>query len=205
MPASVAVERSGAGRGEGPGGAHPGEVTDPDHLTVAGGETRMPAREVLRAGLAAGVVAGAAMAVTLMFIAEVSDVPTALPGIASSTWTPLTGITSFFFGADAFAGSFKVLSIGFGALWHLVNAALAGVIGAILLFWLLGPRPHPVAAMIVGWLYGLTVQILALNLAVNAIDDLNIVHRALPPWGWWVGHTAFGATLGLALGQRGRT
>jgi len=195
---------SPAGRGEGPGGVLAGEVTDPDRLTVADGEERMPARELLRAGLMAGLVAGGVMALVLMSIAEVSDVPTPVPGIASSTWTPLTAITSLLFGPGAFASSFEVLSIGFGALWHMLNAALAGVIGVALLVWLLGPRPHPIAAMILGSLYGLSVQIVALSLAVNAIDDPNIVYRALPPWGWWVAHSAFGATLGLALAQRGR-
>lgn len=97
-----------------------------------------------------------------------------------------------------------MLSIGFGALWHLVNAALAGVIGVGLLVWLLGPRPHPVAAMALGFVYGLSVEVLALNLVVNAIDDPNVVYQALPQWGWWVGHAAFGATLGLTLAQRER-
>ena len=204
-PASVPVERSGAGRGEGPGGAHPGAVTAPDRPTVAGAETRMAASELVLAGVAAGLVAGAAMALVLMFVAEVSAEPTAVAGIASSTWTPLTAITSFLFGADAFAASFEVLSIGFGLLWHLVNAVLAGVIGAALIIWLLGPRPHPVAAGLVGFVYGLSVEVLALNLVVNAIDDPNIVYEALPQWGWWVGHAAFGATLGLVLGRRRRT
>lgn len=193
---------SGLGRGEGPGGADPAEVTAPDRLTVAGDDTRMPARELLRTGLRAGLVAGAVMALTLVSIAEVADKPTAVADITSSTWTPVTAITSFGLGPGAFAASFEVLSIAFGLLWHLVNAALAGLAGAALLIWLLGPRPHPVAAMGMGFLYGLTLQIVVLNLTVNAIENPNVVYEALPPWGWWVAHAAFGATLGLALARR---
>ncbi len=199
---AASAAHSGVGRGEGPSGAEPAEVTAPDRLTVAGDDTRMPARELLRTGLRAGLLAGAAMALALVSIAEVADEPTAVAGIASSTWTPLTAITSFLLGPDAFAASFEVLSIAFGLLWHLVNAALAGLVGAALLIWLLGPRPHPVAAMGMGLLYGLTLQIVVLNLTVNAIEDPNVVYEALPPWGWWVGHAAFGATLGLALARR---
>ncbi|HEV2771172.1 MAG TPA: hypothetical protein VGV40_13395 [Solirubrobacteraceae bacterium] len=200
LPAS-----SPAGRGEGPGGALPGEVTAPDRLTVTGEETGMPARELLRAGLMGGLVAGVVMALVLMSIAEVSAEPTAVRGIASSTWTPLTAITSFFFGPGAFASSFELLSIAFGALWHLLNAVLAGLIGAALIVWLLGPRPQPFGAMVVGLLYGLCVQIVALSLTVNAVEDPNSVYQALPGWGWWVAHGAFGATLGLALTQRERS
>lgn len=165
----------------------------------------MSARQVLRAGLGAGVAGGAVMALALMSIAEVAAEPTAVPGVSSSTWTPLTAITSFLFGSDAFAGSFQVLPIAFGALWHAVNAALAGVVGGALIIWLLGPRPHPVTAMSVGLLYGLVLEILVLNLVVNGIQDVLTVYEALPPWGWWVGHAAFGSTLGLALAARQRT
>lgn len=182
----------------------PGAVTAPDRLGMAGAQTRMPARELLRAGLGAGVAAGAAMALTLMLIAEIAAEPTPVPGVSSSTWTPLTAITSFLFGLDAFAGSFQILPIAFGAAWHLLNAVVAGVVGVALLVWLLGPRPHSVATMGLGILYGLTLEILVLNLAVNAIQDANIVYEALPQWGWWVAHAAFGSTLGLALARRRR-
>lgn len=182
----------------------PGAVTDPDRLRVKGAHPRMSARELLGAGLGAGVAAGAAMALTLMLVAEIAAQPTAVPGISSSTWTPLTAITSFLFGPDAFTGSFQVLPLGFGAAWHMVNAVVAGVVGSALLIWLLGPRPHPVAAAALGLLYGLTLEIVVLNLVVNGIQDVLTVYEALPQWGWWVAHAAFGSTLGLALARRQR-
>lgn len=44
----------------------------------------------------------------------------------------------------------------------------------------------------------------AVTVVVNGIQDVHTVYEALPPWGWWVGHAAFGSTLGLALaGRRG--
>lgn len=182
----------------------PGAVSDPDRPGVVGTGTRMSGRQVLRAGLGAGAAAGAAMALTLMLIAEVAAEPTPIPGISSSTWTPLTAITSFLFGPDAFAGSFQVLPVTFGAAWHLLNSVMAGVAGVALLIWLLGPRPHPVAAAVLGFLYGLTLEVVVLNLLVNGIQDLLTVYEALPQWGWWVGHAAFGSTLGLVLALRQR-
>ncbi len=153
-----------------------------------------------------GAVAAAAMMGTLMAIAEIASEPTAVSGVDSSTWTPSTGIASFLFGPDAFTASFRPLPILFGLVAHLALSILFAALGLALVVWMLGYRPRPPAAAIVGLAYGLALEVLVLNLAVNGIQGDNTVYESLPPWGWWVAHAAYGTTLGLAgslmLGSR---
>lgn len=148
--------------------------------------------------LAAGGAGAVAMMATLMAIAEIASEPTAVAGVDSSAWTPPTGITSFLFGADAFTASFQPLPILFGLAAHLALSLLFGALGVALVIWLLGYRPAPLGAVLVGLAYGLALEVLVLNLAVNGIQGANTVYESLPQWGWWAAHAAYGTALFLA-------
>lgn len=171
-----------------------------------GAPIRISAGEVLLAAIPAGIAAGAAMAGTVMAIAEISSQPTFAAGIDSSTWTPLTGIAAFLLGPDAFHGSFHVLPIAFGLAVHLAVATLFGLAGLALVVATLGARPGLLPAAVLGLFYGLFLEVFVLNAAVNNIQGELTVYESLPQWGWWAGHAAYGVMLGLAgaflLGSR---
>lgn len=166
---------------------------------------------VVLTGVVAGVAAAVAMALWLMFCAEVANDPTPVAGIDSSTWTPLTGITSFVFGLDAFHGDFHVLSILFGAGAHVFLGVAFGVVGVGLIAYTFAGRPGVGGGAALGFAYGLVLEVLVLNITVNGIQDVHTVSDALPSWGWWVGHAFYGTVLGvvaarmLSLGAPGVT
>lgn len=166
---------------------------------------RAAARAFLRVGVASSLWAAAVMAATLMAIGEIAANPTAVPGIRSDTWTPLTGITSFFLGSDALHGGFAILSILFGALVHLVASVLFGLVGAAVIVTCLGWRPGPGGAAGVGVAYGFLLEVAAVNLVVNNVQGVDTVYTSVPPWAWFVAHGAYGATLGVAFSRLSRS
>ena len=162
----------------------------------------LPARTVVAVGVRAGLGAGAAMIGWEMLAAEIASEPTAISGIGSDTWTPLTAIASFVLGIDAFTGSFVIAPIALGLVLHLAVAAVAGVAGAAALVYVLGYRPGAFGAGLAGAAYGLFLEIVLLNLAVNATQSPDVVYAAAPAWTWWVAHGIYGMALGL-LAARG--
>lgn len=143
---------------------------------------------------------------TITSIAEVAAVQTPVAGIESSTWTPLTGITSFVFGVGAFHGGFAVLSIAFGLAAFYAVALLFGVIGVGLILATQGRECGVVGGAVQGVAYGLFLQVFFTSLVVNGIQDQLTVYESAPRWGWWVAHAIFGAVLGamtsLLTGRR---
>jgi len=158
---------------------------------------------VVRAGMWAGLLAAVAAIVTLALIAEISAAATAVPGIGSSTWTPITATTALVFGADAFHGSFAVLSIGAGLILLLAAGALLGILGVAWIVVCAGPQPSALMAMTLGIAYGLAAEIAVVNVLVGWIDGDGILYDALPSWGWWAALAVYGATLGLLVSRRG--
>jgi hypothetical protein len=158
----------------------------------------------VRVVLEASLKAAGALLLTLMLIAEIAAVPTAKAGVSSSVWTPITSVTAAVFGGDALHGDFDLGSIAFGLLAIAAASVLAGGLGACLIVYSLGRRPHPLAGLLLGTAWGLAVEILVVNLFLNWLQAENGVYDSLPNWGWWVGMGAWGATLGLALSQEGR-
>lgn len=158
-------------------------------------------RAVAATGVRSGLVAGALMAGALMLIAEIANEPTAVAGVDSSTWTPLTGIAAFVFGTDAFSGSFAPLPILAGLVLHLAVAAGYGVLGVAFIVVTQGPRPGAAGAMVQGIVYALFIQIFFLALAVDAIQETATVYDSLPRWGWWAAHSGYGGALGLAAAR----
>ena len=162
----------------------------------------LPARAVAGIGVRAGLGAGAAMIAWEMLAAEIASEPTAISGIGSDTWTPLTAIGSFVLGIDAFTGSLAVGPVALGLLLHLAVAAVVGVAGAAGLVYVLGYRPGAFGAGLAGGAYGLFLEIVLLNLAVNATQSPDVVYEAAPAWTWWMAHGIYGVALGL-LAARG--
>ncbi len=155
------------------------------------------AASIVKAGLLAGMAAGMMMAMWQMVVGAIASEPTAVAGIDSSFWTPVTSITSVIFGLDAFHGSFHLWPVVAGVAGHMMNAMILGVVGVVLLTAILGARPNPVAAIMQGMLFGLVLQVVILNLIVNQIQGVNTVYTSTPEWSWWVSHGIFGMTLGI--------
>lgn len=177
-------------------------MTRPVSTVPVAGAPHLPRRAVLRAGARAGLAGGIAMAAWLMFCGEVANEPTSAPGVDSSTWTALTGIAAFWFGQDAFHGDFAALAILGGAVIHLLAAAILAIPGTAIIVYAFAGAPEPLGGALAGFAYGIALEILAMNVAVNAIQADSAVYESIPQWGWWVGHAAYGTTLGLVLSRR---
>jgi len=133
---------------------------------------------------------------TITSIAEVAAVPTAVQGVDSSTWTPLTAIAGFIFGPDAFHGDFAPLPIAAGVAAVVMFSVLFGLPGVALILVTQGRRCGVMGAVTQGIAYGLFLQVFFMCLIVNGVQDQLTVYESAPRWGWWVAHAAFGATLG---------
>lgn len=153
------------------------------------------------AGLVPSLWAAAALVLTVSLIAEIASVPTASPGVTSSTWTPITSVTALFFGADSLHGNFDLPSILFGLAIILLASIIAGSIATAFITYCLGWHPHPLPAAILGAACGLAAEILLINLLCNWLQPENGIYNSLPSWGWWVGMGAWGVTLGLVLAK----
>ena len=152
---------------------------------------------LLRAGLIGGIVAGMMLAMWQMIVGAIAQEPTAAPGIDSSFWTAITAIPSVPFGMQWFHGSFEFWDVVIGLMMHMGMSMMLGVIGVTITVSILGSRPSPGAAVVVGVMFGLVVEVVLVNLIVNNWQDVNTFYTATPEWSWWVAHGLFGMTLGL--------
>ena len=155
------------------------------------------------AGVLAGAGGGALATCSLCAIAEIAAERTAVAGIESSTWTPLTGAATLIAGESGFAGSFELgpILLGavlFGAAWIGIGLAVAAAVR-----YLLGSSPDGIGGALIGAAGGAFALILLLPLLVNGLlQDTLYTYRSLPPWGWWIGFITAGALTG-ALAARG--
>jgi hypothetical protein len=152
--------------------------------------------EVLQAGALAAIAAGFIMAAWQMVVAAIAQNPTAVPGIHQTLWTPPEGIWSVVFGVHHFHGSFHLIPVVGGIVGHLGNSLILGIVGVSLLTAILGRRPNPVGAVVLGAAYGIAVEAILINGIVNT-QKIQTLYSSTPHWSWWVGHGIFGATLGL--------
>jgi hypothetical protein len=152
--------------------------------------------EVLQAGALAAIAAGFIMAAWQMVVAAIAQGPTAVPGIHQTLWTPPEGIWSVVFGVDHFHGSFHLIPVLGGIVGHLGNSLILGMVGVALLTAILGRRPNPAGAVVLGAAYGIAVEAILINGIVNT-QKIQTLYSSTPHWSWWVGHAIFGATLGL--------
>src|SRR5438094_234469 len=119
---------------------------------------------MLVAGLVPSLWAAAALLLTTSLIAEIAAVPTATAGISSSTWTPITSVTTLFFGAGSLHGNFNLPSILFGLAIILLASIIAGSLATAFIVYCLGWAPHPFPAALLGAASGLAAEILLVNL-----------------------------------------
>jgi len=153
-------------------------------------------RAVVRVGALAGITAGLIMAAWQMIVAAIAQNPTAVPGIHQTLWTPPEGIWSVVFGVHHFHGSFRFIPVVGGIVGHVGNSLILGISGVALLTVVLGRRPNPAAAVLLGAAYGIAVEAILINGIINT-QKIQTLYGATPHWSWWVGHGILGVTLGL--------
>src|SRR3954470_10765112 len=154
------------------------------------------ATNVLEVGALAGVASGFIMAAWQMVVAAIAQNPTAVPGIHQTLWTPPEGIWSVVFGVHHFHGSFQLIPVLGGIVGHMGNSLILGIVDVSLLTAILGRRPNPCGAVVLGAAYGIAVEAILINGIVNT-QKIQTLYSSTPHWSWWVGHGIFGATLGL--------
>ena len=154
---------------------------------------------VLRVGALAGIVAGLLYAVWQVVVAAIAQGPTAVPGIHQTLWTPPQGIWSVVFGVHHFHGSFHLIPVLGGVVAHMGNSLILGIVGVALLVAILGRRPNPAAAVVLGVAYGIAVDAILIN-GIVTTQKIQTLYSAPPHWSWWVAHGIFGITLGLLGG-----
>src|SRR3954451_24631329 len=154
------------------------------------------ATNVLQVGALAGMASGFIMAAWQMVVAAIAQNPTAAHGIHQTLWTPPEGIWSVVFGVRHFHGSFHFIPVFGGIVAHIGNSLILGILGVALLIAILGRRPNPAAAMVLGAAYGIAVDAIVINGIVNT-QKIQTLYSATPHWSWWVAHAIFGITLGL--------
>src|SRR5947209_7708673 len=128
---------------------------------------RVATRKILQVGALAGIAAGLMYAAWQMLAAAIAQAPTAVPGIHQTLWTPPEGIWSVVFGVHHFHGSFHFIPVFGGIVAHLGNALVLGILGVALLTAILGRRPNPVAAIVLGVAYGIAVDAILLLGIIN--------------------------------------
>ena len=152
--------------------------------------------EVLQAAALAAIAAGLIMAAWQMLVAAIAQTPTAVPGIHQTLWTPPEAIWSVVFGVHHFHGSFHLIPVLGGVVAHMGNSMMLGILGVALLIAILGRRPNPAAAVVLGAAYGIAIDAILINGIVNT-QKIQTLYSATPHWSWWVAHGIFGITLGL--------
>ena len=154
------------------------------------------ATTIMQVGGLAGIVAGLLYAMWQVVVAAIAQGPTAVPGIHQTLWTPPEGIWSVVFGVHHFHGSFHLIPVVGGIVAHLGNSLILGILGVALLIAILGRRPNPAAAVVLGAAYGIAVDAILINAIVNT-QEIQTLYSAAPHWSWWIAHGIFGVTLGL--------
>jgi hypothetical protein len=152
--------------------------------------------KILQVGALAAIAAGFIMAAWQMVVAAIAQNTTVVPGIHQTLWTPPEGIWSVVFGVHHFHGSFHLIPVLGGVVAHLGNSLILGILGVALLIAILGRRPNPAAAIVLGAAYGIAIDAILINGIVNT-QKIQTLYSAAPHWSWWLAHGIFGITLGL--------
>lgn len=159
-------------------------------------------RGVWRVGATGGLLAGVVLVLHLAAIAEIAAAPTTDPGIRSSTWTPLSGVASLVLGRGALHGTLALGPVAVGLALLLAFASVAGTAGTWFVWACLGAEGPVGLGIGLGVPYGLLVAVVALGLAVNPVQEPNVVYQSLPPWAWWAGLGVYGGVLGGLAARR---
>jgi hypothetical protein len=146
-------------------------------------------KRILLVGIAAGAVAGLAMAAVEMIYGWASTAHTA--------WDAPMGIWAYVGGLNHFgrpANHIGPIVLGIGG--HMLNAMLVAIVFVALLRVL----RNPPGALILGAAYGAALWALQryVFLPINAPEDkLFTTSLITPQWVWWISHLTLGTTIGL--------
>jgi hypothetical protein len=143
--------------------------------------------EVLEAGITAGLVGGALMALFLM---------TYMAVVGYGFWMPLRLIGATIYGVDALVAGAGIAALG--GIIHLVISTLFGVLFASLV----QRHAGPAAAVVFGVAFGVVVLVLMTYLVLPTLDPVMRARVALVPGAWFLAHLLFG--LGVATAPRFR-
>ena len=154
------------------------------NATYAGahGASRSPVAQGIRNGL----IASLAMAMIMMVLGAFDTGFFAAP---SSIW-------AFFAGPDAYAPHTLSLSFVLGAMGHMMNSAILGIVFAFVASRVLRISGVP-AAVVAGTVYALVVMALMFVVVLPAFPNGAIVIDSAALWIWIAGHVAYGMVAGL--------
>src|SRR3972149_1785730 len=154
------------------------------NATYAGahGATRRPVAQ----GIGNGLIGSLAMAMIMMVLGAFDTGFFAAP---SSIW-------AFFAGPDAYAPHTLSLSFVLGAMGHMMNSAVLGIVFAFVASRVLRISGVP-AAVVAGTVYALVVMALMFVVVLPAFPNGAIVIDSAALWIWIAGHVAYGMVAGL--------
>ncbi len=151
------------------------------HVHHAHGERSRPAGATLvRVGAIAGLAGGLVMAMWQMVVGALAQEPTAVAGIDSSFWTAVTSIPSMIFGTDWFHGSFDFRAVVLGLMGHMMNSAVLGIVAVTIATALFGSRPSLGRAVAFGMMFGLILEVVVVNVAVNQVQTIDTLYTSTP-------------------------
>lgn len=160
------------------------QTTERTGIEAAGG-----AKEIIGAGLVAGIIGGMLMAMIMMMA-------TAAGGMGFLA--PLRLIAATFYGKDAMAGGGPLLV---GLMVHMMNSMVFGVIFA----WLAGRERAPLPALMAGVAFGVAIWAVMTFGGLPMLNPMMRERVAMMPLAWFVAHVAFGMGLGSGPGLRRRS
>lgn len=137
-------------------------------------------------GIRNGLIASIAMAMVMMVLGAFDTGFFAAP---SSIW-------AFFAGPDAYTPHTLSLSFVIGAMGHMMNSAVFGIVFALIASRVLRITGVP-AAVVGGTVYALVVMAIMFVVVLPAFPNGAIVIESAALWIWVVGHLAYGMVAGL--------
>jgi hypothetical protein len=146
--------------------------------------------EVVIHGIRNGLVASVAMAMAMMVLGVFDRGFFAAP---SSIW-------AFWAGPSAYAPTTFTLGFVLGAMGHMMNAAILGILFAFIAARLLRPR-GTAEAVIAGTVFALAVMAVMWTVVLPLSPNGTIVKDSAALWIWILGHVAYGMTGGLLFAR----
>ena len=154
--------------------------------SIRGSDLSARADGVLVRGLRNGLIASVAMAMVMMVLGIVDRGLFAAP---SSIW-------AFWAGPDAYSPTTLSLSFVLGAMGHMMNSAVLGIVFAFIAAKILR-LGGTAEAILAGTGFALVVMAVTWTVLLPLGPNGNIVKDSAALWIWILGHVAYGLTGGL--------
>jgi hypothetical protein len=114
-------------------------------------------------------------------------------------WAPVRGITSVVFGDEHYGGGFDFWPVVTGAMGHMMNSLMLGVVFAAVAV-LLMPRAKSMGLRMAGAVYGIVVWLVMVLGVSPALQSSELFADSIPQWAWIAGHLMFGVIAAMAVG-----